>query len=206
MSSPARSRPQLVETHEVRTPALEDGLSELVENARLLARHAVEAGRLPEAVDIERVYKIKKRFAEAQAIAEDDFGFLVKTYQLLERRLAPVSADTLRATEWSAEMPCAASKYVAGLVHRELRAAGTFWRRIASFHGRALLPPRSGRAQRSANTTSSKHTSVGVLTRHSRAKPARSSERSATIGSRNACSDAVSFNGETAAVAYGATW
>jgi hypothetical protein len=120
MTSPARSRPQLVETQEVKTPALEDGLSELLENARLLARHAVEAGRLPEAADIERLYKIKKRFAEAQAIAEDDFGFLVKTYQLLERRLAPVSADTLRATEWSAEMPCAASKYVGGLWWRSL--------------------------------------------------------------------------------------
>jgi hypothetical protein len=83
--------------------AVSQRLLELVANFRLLAQHAAETGQLPTSLDIENLYSIQNRIESHESITEQEFSTLVRSYQTLERRLGPVTADTLRATERTAE-------------------------------------------------------------------------------------------------------
>lgn len=93
----------------------EHSICELMESARMLAKHAVETGQLPKGVDVERMFSIRRRFEMEGEISERELSSFLSYFQLLERNLGPVTVDTLRATEWNQEKPCAAARYVTGL-------------------------------------------------------------------------------------------
>lgn len=93
----------------------ERSISELMDNARMLAKHAVETGQVPKGVDVERMFAIRRRFELDGEISERELSSFLSYYQLLERSMSPVTVDTLRATEWNQEKPCAASSYVTKL-------------------------------------------------------------------------------------------
>jgi hypothetical protein len=97
------------------TDHVERSISELMENARLLARRAVETGKLTRGVDVERMFAIRRRFELEGEISERELSSFLRSYQILERSLGPVTVNTLRATEWRENKPCAAANYVARL-------------------------------------------------------------------------------------------
>ncbi len=77
---------------------LQHSLEDLVNDVRCLARYAVETDQLPASVEIEKLYKINQKFEQKKSIDDHEFATLVESYQVLERRLGPVSATTLKAT------------------------------------------------------------------------------------------------------------
>ena len=98
-------------------------LQELTSNVRLLARYSVETGQLPASVDIEQLYTIQNRIWSGEELDQKDFGALVRSYQTLERRLGPVTVDTLKATERATSpdgtvTPSEAEQYVSWLWKR----------------------------------------------------------------------------------------
>jgi hypothetical protein len=68
-------------------------------DVRRLARYAVETSNLPTSVDVGALYRIQRKFEVGKPIDKHEFRHLVLAYQVLERRLGPVTADTLKATE-----------------------------------------------------------------------------------------------------------
>lgn len=98
-------------------------LGELLENCRCLARYAVETDQLPASVDVKKLYQVRQKFEEREAISNEDFGFLVSVYEVLERRLGPVNVNTLLATEDTRDdagrvQPSVARRYVRYLFTR----------------------------------------------------------------------------------------
>ena len=75
------------------------GPAELIEDCRALARYAVENDQLPTSIDVEQLFRIRRTFEISREITDADFGALVRAYATLERRLGPVTANTLRATD-----------------------------------------------------------------------------------------------------------
>ena len=100
---------------------LNEALSELLEDCRCLTRYAVETDQLPSSVDVKQLYNIRRGFDATREISDEDFGTLVSAYETLERRLGPVSANTLRATEDSADgTKSLARRYVDYLFRRTI--------------------------------------------------------------------------------------
>lgn len=76
----------------------DDRLKELVDDVRLLMRYAIETAQIPKSIDIERIFEIRSKVEQGDEIEAEDFKTLVRSYGVLEKRLGPVSASTLRAT------------------------------------------------------------------------------------------------------------
>lgn len=97
-------------------------LMELMDDVRRLARYAVETANLPDSVDIGSLYEVQRKFRDEGALDSEGFRILVDAYQEMERRLGPVTAETLKATELSEgwQQASASSSHAAGYV-RKLR-------------------------------------------------------------------------------------
>lgn len=98
----------------------DERLMELVDDVRLLLRYSIESVQLPKAVDIEKIYEIRSKLSKGDSINQADFAVLVQSYEALERRLGPVSASTLRATDKVKDGKSAAERYVNHLWTRTL--------------------------------------------------------------------------------------
>lgn len=106
--------------NEIKPVKTDEKLMELVDDVRLLMRYAIESVQLPKSVDIEKIYEVRSKLAKGESINHTDFSLLVRSYEALERRLGPVSASTLRATEKVRDGKSAAERYVNHLWTRTL--------------------------------------------------------------------------------------
>jgi len=91
---------------------MEENLGNLLDDVGHLARYSVETVQLPASVDIEKIFEIRRKFEAGNSIDTKDFAELVRAYQVLEQRLGPVSASTLRATDDRTDFKSEASRYV----------------------------------------------------------------------------------------------
>lgn len=77
-----------------------DVLKEVFDDVRRLTRYAMEIGALPESVDVANLYRIRHKLDQNESLEDEDLTNLAAYYQALEGVLGPVTANTLKATEF----------------------------------------------------------------------------------------------------------